>query len=149
MSDSTFTNTFTPIAGTFTDPKFTDVTYGGGSKSSGGSFSNEVAMSLIFFDEIKRLSFGRQQPPVFDAGFITESLGNGKYKLKLMCLGSVVIGIDTMGEGIKGMLGSRYDKGLLALVLCQTDFGGATTYYMMSVKRVSNYSADKIPTHPV
>ena len=133
----------------FSDITYSKNTYGDSGSQSKGSYSNEIAMSLIFWDEIKRLSFGKSQFPVFDAGFITEVLGNGKYKLKLMCLGSVVTGVDTMGEGFKSIYGNRYTKGLLALVLCQTDFGGATTYYMMSVKQVSNYSADTIPEHPV
>jgi hypothetical protein len=124
-------------------------------KDGSGRYSQEIAMSLLFFDEIQRLS-KMMTVPTFDMGPITEVLGKGKFKIKLSCLGTVITataGILGTGMISSSQTSSGYVKGDLALVLMvnsnPSSPNGIITYSIVSVRKMgAAYNVDT-STYPV
>lgn len=105
---------------------FSDAKSGKG--SGGGTYSWEIGLNLIFWDEIRRYD-DAFNPPTFDGGMVTEIVGKGKCKVKLQGLGSVV----TIDLGYN----DNVKKGMYALVLCQMDkTGKIVKYKMISAKNI-------------
>lgn len=114
---------------------FTDVKKGSG---GGGTYSWEVSLALLFWEEMRRYQ-NAMNPPTFDGGIITEILGKDKCKIKLQGIGSVV----TADAGQTGNL----KKGMYGLVLCQsaTNLGSkSATYRLIGAKNIKMGDSDLV-----
>ena len=101
----------------------------------GSSYSSEIGMNLIFYNEIGMYSRVHVASiPVFDSGIITEVLGKGKYKVNLQCLGRVVTATSGEGDWVKN---SMYLKGGYALVLLQN---GKDQFVIISVRQIGVFA---------
>ena len=124
--------------------------FGHSEGSSSGSYSPEIAMALLFFDEIRRMS-GMIDVPTFDMGVITEVLGKGKFKIKLQCLNTIVTATSgIIGTGMYSSSGTSagYKKGYLALVLMTNSDpsspNGVISYSIITAKSMGvNYNLDE------
>ena len=88
------------------------------SSTSGGGYSDEVGLALVFYKELQRYTkyHSGSKIPTFDGGIITEVVGKGKYKVKLQLAGGVVTAISGEPEWSTS---STYVKGAYALILIQ------------------------------
>ena len=119
---------------------FTDVKKG---SSGGGSYSWEVSLALLFWDEMSRYQ-NAMNPPTFDGGIVTAILKKGKCKAKLQGLGSVV----TIDIGNN----TNVKKGSYILVLCQnaTALGKqSTTYRMIGLRNLKYSETEEVSEYEV
>lgn len=126
-----------------TDPSidFTDVAKG---SSGGGTYSWEISLALLFWDEMRRYQ-NAANPPTFDGGIVTEVPGKGKCKIKLQGVGSVVV-VEM------GYTNTNVKKGMYALVLCKTATAlgiTSTTYQLISAKNIKMGDSDLVSEYEV
>lgn len=109
-------------AGTgFQNEGFDTSKYGHGDSSSGGTYSWEISLSLLFWDEMRRYQ-NAIDPPTFDGGIVKEKPSKGKCKVKLVGLNKEVMADSGHGGNIK--------KGMYALILCKKN----DVYVIISAK---------------
>jgi len=116
------------------------------------TFSGGMALYFIFHQEITNLS-SIYNPKQFDAGYITEVLGKGKYKVKLLSDSSVVTA--SSQEFTLFNAKAAYIKGALALL--QVSGGpqvysgiitgiSAYTYLIVGIRQTGQFApAEEVP----
>lgn len=108
------------------------------SSGGGGTYSWELAMSLLFIEEMTKYAqyhTGAGYLYYYDMGVITEVLGKQKYKVKLKGLGSVVTARAIYDNSPTGK--PIYLKGAVALVICEKE---NTVFTILSVRQTGAYT---------
>lgn len=124
----------------FQDEGFDTSQFGSSSAGDKGTYSWEISLALIFWDEMRRYQ-SSINPPVFDGGMILEVTKGAKYSFKK----TAKTKLQGTGETVMIEIGSSSNikKGMYALVLCKSsNSGGTKSYTIISAKNVGSSTDD-------